>query len=195
MVGPRLGGRNQVRMGTMECEWARWSGGGAIECRRVPWSVYLMRQSAGGYKYPTAPPSLEPSITFFLLINHFHCCYIFIYIFISCIKCIYSIYSLRNHGFRGTPRFLRFSVNPCPWRVRCTWVQVQCGKTQPAGHLCGTLTRSGWNSLLWNHSFMAGGRLVGPTVMGTPSLVSLILWLNRKWDSFVSWEISGWRFD
>jgi hypothetical protein len=64
--------------------------------------------SAGGYKYLTSPS--PPSITFFLLINHFHCCYFFIYFFISYIRCIYGIYSLRNRGFRGTPQILRVGV-------------------------------------------------------------------------------------
>jgi hypothetical protein len=135
-----------VRVGAMECEWARWSGGGVIECRRVPWSAgdVFDATECGWVQVPDCP-SL-PSIPFFLLINHVHCFYIFIYISISCIKCIYSIYSLRNRGyqryrgFRGTPRFLRVGVYPYPWRVRCTRVRVRCGKTRPAGYPCGTLT-------------------------------------------------------
>jgi hypothetical protein len=141
-AGSRLGGRDGVRVGTMECEWARWSAGGAIECRRVPWSAGCNR--CDGVRLP-----LPPSITFFLLINHLHCCYVFIPFFIICIRCIYSIYSFRNRGyqryrgFRGTPRFLRVGVYPYPPRVRCTRVRVRCGKTRPAGYPCGTLSTHG----------------------------------------------------
>ena len=45
----------------------------------------------------------------------------------------------RYCGFHWTPHELRYGMGLTCCGLRCTWVRVWCGKTQPMVYPCGTL--------------------------------------------------------